>query len=128
MKSIFVLVLISFSYSHCALAEEYVFEKNCNPEILLEELQTAGIDLEGKDQVGSLNTSENKITIIAKEDIDVTKLKEVISAHQYKHPAQVERERFKEERRKKEANRAAAKAKLKTGQPLTDDEINALFE
>lgn len=127
-------ILLVLSLSPNAWAKEYRFTKDCNPFILMEELKEAGIDLEGDDQVGSLNTAGNKITIITKKDIDAVKLDKVIKAHKYISPTQLEKERIERERKEKEAKKKKVKDLLKKallavdGVGVTNDEIEAFLE
>lgn len=126
-KIILILFLNSVVFSSICFAEKYEFNKVCNPAILLEELKQVGINLEGKDQIGSLNTVEDKIVIVTKEDIDAVKLAEVIQNHSYTPPSELEKERLKREKEERKNNRESGKDKFKA-LGLSDDELNALFE
>lgn len=128
MKKIILTGLLILFFIPDVSAKEYRFVKKVNPEILVKELEEAGIILSGKEQIGYLNTAGEKILIVTKEDIDAEKLAEVIENHNYIPPNQLEIEKKKKEKEKKDAARANAKAKLKAIIELTDEEIEALFE
>lgn len=117
MKKIVIILVILFIA--CPLyAKEYKFNKKCNPAQLAEELQTAGINLLGKDQIGYMETTNEKdIRVVLKDGvvIDESKLNTIISAH-------VPRD-YVAERKAKEDKTIS---KLKS-LGLTDEEIGVLI-
>jgi len=118
MKKILIFLFVLFIT--CPLyAKEYKFSQKCNPSQLAEELQAAGINLLGKDQIGYMETTnEKEIRVVIKNGviIDETKLQGVVSSHIPKD--------YKAEQKAKEDK---AISKLKS-LGLTDEEIGVLIK
>jgi len=80
------LLVIFLLLTGICYAEEFKAEKKCNPEELVEGIEGAtGLDLEGKDQIGYVNTAEGRIEIKLKDreltQIEKDKINEVIKNH-----------------------------------------------
>ena len=111
-----ILNVITFTF-----AKEYKFTKQCNPEILVKELEQAGIDLLGDDQIGFLATFEDTniiITIKEGQVIDETVLNQIINNHIYKIKVELEQE--------KKIKKDKAEMNIKTKLGLTDKEFQDL--
>ena len=118
-----ILLLVLFFIPTLLLAEEYIYYKNVNSEILLSEFQQAGIDLEGQDQIGYIERSGDKVKIIITDDglnIKESDIEAIVNNHQYKTDNELKIEKQNKKKQKEQ--------KIKQKLNLSDQEFQDLRE
>ena len=120
----YLIMLLTLCFLPLCYAEEFTIDKKINTDSLMQEIQTTtGLDLEGQDQIGYMNTSNNKIEIKLNSRELTPDEKAKIEIAIKKHNPKTEEQKKIEEKAKKDK----AKQELKN-LGISDETIKTILK